>query len=98
VHQLALTVSKRGHDYVTKRKQTGGYPFSMFNYQIVKNGKAYWFEREPKASFSIVDGKNCWHLRNFLKEELMPAGGYFISKVWDVARRYVIRRGRDPCC
>jgi hypothetical protein len=35
----------------------------MFNYQIVKNGKAYWFEREPKASFSIVDGKNCWHLR-----------------------------------
>jgi len=44
----------------------------MFNYQIVKNGKAYWFEREPKASFNIVDGKNCWHLRNFLKEELMP--------------------------
>jgi len=44
----------------------------MFNYQIVKNAKTYWLERDPKANFNIVDGKNCWHLRNFLMKELMP--------------------------
>ena len=54
-----------------ERKKSGGYPFSMINYLVVKGGQSYWLEPDPKAIFNIYEGKNGQSLKKFLERELL---------------------------
>jgi hypothetical protein len=73
VHRLARVISKKKNDFIVERKKSGGYPFSIINYLVVKGGQSYWLEPDPKAIFNIYEGKNGWSLKKFLDSELLPA-------------------------
>ena len=73
MHWLARLVSKKKEDFVLERKVRGGYPFQMFNGQIVKNGQAYYLEPDANATFNIENGKNFCHLKKYLEGELLPS-------------------------
>jgi hypothetical protein len=73
VHRLAQVISKKKNELVLQRKQTGGYPFSMFNYLIVRLGQSYWLEPDPKAIFNVIDGKNGVTLKKLPLEGVAPS-------------------------